>query len=159
MRDKLPSPALVVATVALVVALAGTAIALPGKHTVSRSDIKPDAVRSNQIGDGKVRPQDLSDQSLMWAKVSSDGNLVTASKDDVVAEPGNEGIYTVDFNAGDVSLCAALAQITSFTPGGAIPTGQVTTELAASSPDTVRVGTANSAGDAADRGFTVTVSC
>jgi hypothetical protein len=158
-RDKLPSPALVVATTALVVALAGTAIALPGKHTVSRSDIKPDAVRSKQIGDNKVRPQDINDRAIMWARVSSDGNLVNASKDDVVAAPGNEGVYTVDFNAGDLSLCAWDAQLASFTPGGGIPSGEATTERAVSANDIVRVGTSNSSGVEADRGFTLIVFC
>jgi hypothetical protein len=158
-RGKLPSPALVVATTALVAALAGTAIALPGKHTVSRSDIKAEAVRSKQIGDGKVRPQDLSDKSRVWARVSSDGNLVNASTGGVTSTRNNEGVYAVDLNVGDVSLCAWDAQLASFTPGGGIPSGEATTELAVSSNDTVRVGTHNSSGAEADRGFTLIVFC
>jgi hypothetical protein len=159
LHGKLPSPGLIVATAALVVALAGTAIALPGKHTVSRSDIKVEAVRSKQIGDGKVRPQDLSDKSRVWARVSSDGNLVNASKGGVTSSRSNDGVYAVDFNAGDLSLCAWDAQLASFTPGGGIPSGEATTELAVSANDTVRVGTHNSGGDEADRGFTLIVFC
>jgi hypothetical protein len=158
-QTRLPSPGLVVAVVALVVALAGTAIALPGKKTVSRNDIKPEAVRSKQIGDNKVRPQDLSDKSVMWARVSSDGNLVNASKGGVTSVRNNDGVYAVDFNAHNLSLCAWDAQLASFSPGGPIPGGESTTELAASADDTVRVGTHNSSGDEADRGFTLVVFC
>jgi hypothetical protein len=156
---KLPSPGLVVATVALVVASAGTAIAIPGKHVVSRSDIKPEAVRSKQIGDGKVRPQDIADRTIAWARVNSDGNLVNASKDGVTSVRNNEGVYAVDFNAGDLSLCAWDVQLASFNPGGGIPSGESTAELAVSSNDTVRVGTHNSAGNESNRGFTVVVFC
>jgi hypothetical protein len=159
LQTRLPSPALIVAMVALVAALAGTAIALPGKKTVSRTDIKPEAVRSKQIGDGKVRPQDLSDKSVMWARVSSDGNLVNASKGGVTSVRNNDGVYAVDFNAHNLSLCAWDAQLASFTPGGGIPSGESTTELAASADDTVRVGTHNSSGTEADRGFTLVVFC
>jgi hypothetical protein len=159
LRGRLPSPALIVATTALVVALAGTAIALPGKHTVSRSDLKPEAVRSKQIGDNKVRPQDINDRTITWARVNSDGNLVNASKDGVTSGRNNDGVYAVDFNAGDLSLCAWDAQLASFNPGGGIPSGESTTELAVSSNDTVRVGTHNSSGTESDRGFTLVVFC
>jgi hypothetical protein len=159
LKGRLPSPALIVAVVALVAALAGTAIALPGKKTVSRNDIKPEAVRSKQIGDGKVRPHDLSEKSVMWARVSSDGNLVNASTGGVTSTRNNDGVYAVDFNAHDLSLCAWEAQLASFTPGGGIPSGESTTELAASANDTVRVGTHNSSGTEADRGFTLVVFC
>ncbi|HEX2466574.1 MAG TPA: hypothetical protein VHJ54_00045 [Solirubrobacterales bacterium] len=65
----------------------------------------------------------------------------------------------VDFNAGDIARCAAVAQLTSFTPGGNVPDGQVSSELAASSTDTLRVNTSNSAGTSAGRGFTAVVFC
>ena len=52
-----------------------------------------------------------------------------------------------------------MATLTSFTPGGGIPAGEVTTEIAASASDTIRVGTHNSAGAAEGRGFTVAVFC
>jgi hypothetical protein len=158
-RDKLAGAALLVAIAAVVLAATGTGIALPGKHTVSSGDIKPGAVKSKQIKDGKVRPQDLADKTRLWAKVSSDGNLVGASKGGVVSDRFNTGVYTVDFNADNLSGCAWVAQISSFTPGGNIPNGQATTELAANAEDTVRVGTGNSDGGDADRGFTLIVFC
>jgi hypothetical protein len=65
-----PSPGLVVACVALIVALAGTALALPGRNTVDSGDIK----------NGQVKPADLNAKSLSpraYAHVTGD-NTVTA---------------------------------------------------------------------------------
>jgi hypothetical protein len=59
-----PSPALIVAIVALVAALAGTAVALPGKNTVSSNDIKKNAVRSSDIKNDKVKGVDVKESSL-----------------------------------------------------------------------------------------------
>jgi hypothetical protein len=64
-----PSPALVVACIALVAALGGTAIALPGKNTVNSGDIK----------NRQVKPADLSAASKSpraFAHVTAD-NTVT----------------------------------------------------------------------------------
>jgi hypothetical protein len=158
-RDKLAGAALLVAIAAVVLAATGTGIALPGKHTVSSGDIKPGAVKSKQIKDGKVRPQDLANKTRMWARVSGDGNLVSASKGNVTTERTNEGVYAVDFNANDLSLCAWIVQISSFVPGGDIPSGEVTAEIAASANDTVRVGTHDHIGDPKNHGFTLIVFC
>ena len=45
-----PSPAMVVAIVALIVAIGGTAFALPGKFTVGRDDLKKSSVGARSIG-------------------------------------------------------------------------------------------------------------
>ena len=45
-----PSPAMVVATISLIVAIGGTAFALPGKFTVGRDDIKTDSVGASALG-------------------------------------------------------------------------------------------------------------
>ena len=52
---RLPSPGLVVGVVALIAALSGTAIALPGKNTVDSGDIKKGAVKTSDIARGTVR--------------------------------------------------------------------------------------------------------
>jgi hypothetical protein len=49
---RLPSPALVVAFVALCAALAGSAAALPGKNSVKKDDIAPRAVLPKHIAKG-----------------------------------------------------------------------------------------------------------
>jgi hypothetical protein len=51
MREKLkPSPALVVAIIALIVAIGGTAVALPGKRTVGGDDLRNNAVGARSFG-------------------------------------------------------------------------------------------------------------
>lgn len=60
-RWRMPSPALVVALIALFVALGGTATALKGRNSVKRDDIAPRAVSNPKIAPkavtaGKIRP-------------------------------------------------------------------------------------------------------
>lgn len=45
-----PSPAMVVALIALIVAIGGTATALPGKFTVGQDDLKSSSVGARSIG-------------------------------------------------------------------------------------------------------------
>ena len=45
-----PSPAMVVALIALVVAIGGTAAALPGKYTVGQDDLKKSSVGARSLG-------------------------------------------------------------------------------------------------------------
>jgi hypothetical protein len=59
-----PSPALAVAFVALVAALSGTAVALPGKNTVDSGDIKKNAVRSADIKNGGATSADLRNDGM-----------------------------------------------------------------------------------------------
>ena len=56
---RLPSPALVVAIVALVAALGGSAVALQGKNSVKSNDIAPGAVKGKDIATGAIKPHDL----------------------------------------------------------------------------------------------------
>jgi hypothetical protein len=46
---RLPSPAMAVAFVALLAALSGTAIALPGKNTVDSGDISKGSIKPSEI--------------------------------------------------------------------------------------------------------------
>lgn len=49
-----PSPAMVVATISLIVAIGGTAFALPGKFTVGRDDLKDASVGARALGRAKL---------------------------------------------------------------------------------------------------------
>lgn len=49
-RISRPSPAMIVAIVALIVAIGGTATALPGKFTVGRKDLKKESVGARALG-------------------------------------------------------------------------------------------------------------
>ena len=53
-RRRLPSPAMIVAVVALVAALGGSAVALQGKNSVKGNDIAKGAVKSRAIATGAV---------------------------------------------------------------------------------------------------------
>lgn len=73
-RNWLPSPAMLVATIALVLAISGAAVALPGKNKVDKNDIQKNAVGSKQINNGKVKSKDLKDNGIKGKDVK-DGAL------------------------------------------------------------------------------------
>lgn len=80
-----PSPALVVSVVALVVALAGSALALPGKRSVDRNDLRKNVVGSKQIRDGGVAGADLGQGAVDSSKVADD-SLTGADVDEATLE-------------------------------------------------------------------------
>ena len=55
-----PSPALIVAMAALVMAMSGAAIALPGKGSVKKNDIAKGAVRTKAIAPGAVKTKTIN---------------------------------------------------------------------------------------------------
>ena len=71
-----PSPALIVAIVALVAALAGTAVALPGKNSVKGNDIAKNAVKSSDVKNDKLTGTDINESTL--------GTVPNAAKVDVL---------------------------------------------------------------------------
>jgi hypothetical protein len=177
--------------VALVVALGGSAVALPGRNKVDAGDIRKAAVRaaeiqngavgaaeigdnsvrSAELADGAVRSGDLADASIdpedlgpgarLWANVNPHANLVSASGKGVTVTrtPGGDGRYLVDFNAREVTECAALAQPRSYASGEEIPTGTVGVAVSPQQPDSIRVDTADSTGAKTDLGFSLIVVC
>lgn len=64
-----PSPATVISTVALFVALSGTAVALTGHDTVRSDDIKNGQVKSVDIQDGGVAAADLRNGAVSSAAI------------------------------------------------------------------------------------------
>ena len=65
-----PSPAMVVAFIALGVALAGTANALPGKNRVRKDDIARAAVRTQHIYKNAVRTKHIRARNVTRSKIS-----------------------------------------------------------------------------------------
>jgi hypothetical protein len=59
-----PSPAMAVAFVALLAALSGTAIALPGTNTVNSGDIVNNTVRSKDVRNNNLRGKDVRNDTL-----------------------------------------------------------------------------------------------
>jgi hypothetical protein len=65
-----PSPAMAVAFIALCVALAGTASALPGRNQVKRDDIARNAVRSNDITRNAIRNRHIKARQVTRSKIA-----------------------------------------------------------------------------------------
>ena len=154
--SKLPTPALIVATIALVAALGGSAVALQGQNSVKSNDIAPGAVKGKDIATGAVKPADLD-----LIKVDGEaGPLPTASVPAIdlggpsvtvqVPETGLVAIYargTRQINGGGNN---SLAQIHLFEPT-LLPNAPRVLEFASSTPE-LRIttpGTGNLDGTAA----------
>jgi hypothetical protein len=60
----MPGPGVVVALVALVAALGGTAVALPGKNTVDSGDVKANAIKASDIAAGAVGGSEVKEATL-----------------------------------------------------------------------------------------------
>jgi hypothetical protein len=74
-----PSPAMVVAFIALSVALAGTATALPGRNVVKKGDIARSAVTSRNIARSAVRSNHIKSRQITRSKIAQravDSSLV-----------------------------------------------------------------------------------
>ena len=57
---RLPSPAMAVAFIALLAAIGGTAVALPGKNKVKKDDIAKGAVSASDLAKNAVASADSS---------------------------------------------------------------------------------------------------
>ncbi len=69
-RRRLPSPALLLALVALFVALGGTATALKGKWSVKRDDIAPKAVGTKQMANRSVTAHKIHKNAVRKTQLS-----------------------------------------------------------------------------------------
>lgn len=70
-RRRLPSPALVVAMIALMVALGGSALAVSAaKNSVTTKSIKNNAVKTKKLANGAVKETKLADGAVTTAKVA-----------------------------------------------------------------------------------------
>ena len=76
-----PSPAMAVAFVALLAALSGTAIALPGTNSVDSGDIKNGQVKNKDIGKNAVTGKKVKDGSIASGDVKNGSLTGTDVKD------------------------------------------------------------------------------
>jgi hypothetical protein len=74
---RLPSPSMTVAFVALLAALTGTAVALPGSNTVTSGDIKNSQVKTQDIRNSTIRGKDVRNSTIRGADVGA--NSLTGS--------------------------------------------------------------------------------
>lgn len=182
LRRLIPSPAMIVAIVALVMSLGGSAYALviTGKsirnNTVTGKDIRSKSLRGHDlrgdsVGGGAIKESSLgqvpsaglavSSAGLdFWAVVNGNGVLVRGRglvAGDPAARTG-EGIYHVVFNR-DVRGCGYIATVGSPTVDAVPPGGQVHVASHPTNVNGVRVRTANDAGANLDRPFHIAVIC
>jgi len=68
-----PSPAMAVAFVALLAALSGTAVALPGRNTVDSGDIRNGQVKGKDVGRNAVTGRKIKNGAVGGADVRNDG--------------------------------------------------------------------------------------
>jgi len=182
-RKHLPSPAMLVACVALTVALGGVSYAasvLP-KNSVGRTQIKRSAVVSKKVKDHSLLVRDFKPGQLpagpqgpkgdkgdsgkdgasatkLWAVVDAGGNIVASSG---LATPGPvkaaaAGDYVVPFDR-DISHCARVATIGgAYVLAGTQP-AFITTFLA--SATAIEVSTDSQPGIGSNRPFSLAVFC
>ena len=185
LRRLIPSPAMIVAVVALVMSLGGSAYALviTGKSirngSVTNKDIRNHTltgndVRRDRLGGGAIRESSLGPVSnagsavtagtaaglTHWAVVSGDGRFVRGRGQVATGDPATRnsvGIYQVVFNR-DVRACGYVATIGNVSTGGP-NRGQISVASLPSSVNGVRVRTANDGGVEIDRPFHLAVIC
>ena len=92
-----PSPAMVVALVALCVALAGTATALPGRARVKKDDIARAAVRSDHIKSSAVQSKHIRSRAVTRSKIAR-----RAVSSDVVGQDALTGANIVESSLSTV---------------------------------------------------------
>jgi hypothetical protein len=92
------NPALVVALVALVAAMGGSAAALPGSGSIDRNDVKKNAIRSKAIKNGQVKGVDIAQGAVRGDQLAdgtvdgsdiADGGVGTADIADGTVRPSD----------------------------------------------------------------------
>ena len=161
-----PSPAMVVAAMALFVALGGTSYAVATgsidarevrNYTLTGKDMRKDGVGGVTIKESRLGPVPFADGLTHSAVVGPLGQFVRGRGVTSVARVANPGLYQVLFNR-DVRGCFYNATVGDVGAGGP-PGGQVTVGALASNANGVTVRTTNSNGDTANRPFHLLVSC
>ena len=178
LRRLLPSPAMVVAGIALFVSLGGVSYGLATGAIDSR-EVKNNSLRSRDVRNGTLTGRDMGGDRVGGGAVkeSSLGTVPAASIADgearfvsvtsagVLARGRNvssaartsEGRYQVIFNR-DVRNCAFLATIAD-AGAAAPPQGEIGASALSSNVNGVAVRTENSGGNPADRPFHLIVPC
>jgi hypothetical protein len=176
-RRLLPSPAMVVAVVALVMSLGGSAYALvvTGKQirngSVTAKDIRNRSLTGNDVRRDKLGGQSIKESSLgtvgaalvahggaRYAVVNGGGQLVRGRDTSSVARTG-DGRYQVIFNA-DIRGCAYFATIGDPSAAGPPQNSQISVSSLGSNVNGVAVRTENgNNGTEANRPFHLIVMC
>lgn len=158
-----------IAMLALILALTGTSIALPGKNSVDSGDIRNKTVKAIDVGKNALNGNQIAEQKLsavrlatsalearnvLWAAVrnpngGTNAAILRAGQNDTVAGEGND-LVNVAFGR-DVSNCSWTATSQE--------NGYVQTSATAGAPQAVTVRVRNAAGTPIDAPFTLHVVC
>jgi len=170
MRSKMPSPAMIVAIVALVVALAGTAYAAQSinggaikKQTIGGGKLKKKTLTGFQINTNKlgVVPSAARAAHTYWAVVNNpagagNATLARASDAGITAAEGG-GAVAVIFPV-NVSGCANVSSRNN--AGTTVPgAGSAQTNVAPTNPNAIEVRTRDEKGADQDADFHLIVVC
>jgi hypothetical protein len=105
-----PSPAMAVAFVALLAALSGTAVALPGVNTVDSGDIRNGQVKGKDIGKNAVTGRKIKNGAVGTADVKNEGLTGTDIKNDSLTGADiNEGTLAQVPSAASAGVANSLA--------------------------------------------------
>jgi len=174
-RRLMPSPAMVVALIALFMALGGSAYALVitgasiKNGTVRGADIKNRSLTGSDVAGNRLGGKSIKESSLgtvpgasvadgmaRFAVVGANGVLARSRGVSTVART-SEGRYQVVFTR-DVRGCAFFAVIGDI-GAAAPPQGEIATSAVASNVQAVAVRTEGSGGNPGDRPFHLIVPC
>jgi hypothetical protein len=156
-----PSPAIVVAVVALVAALGGTAVAAKKiggsdikKNAIKRKHVKDDAIRTEHVKDANITASKLSDEAQAYARVNQPGTVVSQAKGVVGVNRNATGRYCLDLSFTPNIAVASIDQSTAV--GGATVQTLVPAHVSCPAPFTdATVFTFGPANNAANNGFYV----
>ena len=177
LRRLIPSPAMVVACVALIMSLGGSAYALvvTGKqirnNTVTGKDVRNRSLTGREFRADKLGGRSIKESTLAtvpgafvahggarYAVVNAGGQLVRGRDVSSVARTG-DGRYQVIFNA-DIRGCAYFATVGSETAAGPPQNSQISVGSLGSNANGVAVLTENgNNGTQANRPFHLIVMC
>lgn len=117
---RLPSPSMAVAFIALLAALGGTAVALPGRNTVTADDIKKGAATTSEIRNNTVRTQDIRNGTIRGKDVRN--NSLTGA--DITRIRGgdvsNNSLTGADINETTLGKVASAGAADRATSAGAV---------------------------------------
>jgi hypothetical protein len=108
-----PSPSMVVAFVALCVALAGTATALPGRARVKKDDIARAAVRSTHVKSRAIQSKHIKSRAVTRSKIAR--RAVGSSE---VGQDALKGENIVESSLGTVPTASNASNATNATNAG-----------------------------------------
>ena len=180
MKSHRPTPAMLVALLALFISMGGGSYAAInlGKNSVGTKQIKGDAVTSEKVKDGTLLANDFkvgqleagsqgptgASATAYWAVVNPamcyDGSCSSLPRSSGISAVFRTGVgtFTVTFTQ-NVSNCADIATIGQLEGGSQTEGGQISTLRDLGNGTQVFVDTYDKTGTAADRWFHVAVFC